>query len=131
MLTEQNTTTCRQCGKAVKGRTDKRFCDDYCRSAYNNQLKAQLSKTVKTVNATLLKNRKILERLLPATEQMIKTTRERLLKQGFSFTYHTHVLTTRTGKNYVYCYEYGYLPLDKDWLLLVRKKEETVTEGFS
>jgi hypothetical protein len=131
MLTEQNTTTCRQCGKTVKGRTDKRFCDDYCRSAYNNQLKAQLSKTVKTVNATLLKNRKILEKLLPDTEHMTKTTRERLLKQGFSFAYHTHVYTTGTGKNYVYCYEYGYLLLDKDWLLLVRKKEETVTEGFS
>ncbi len=123
MLT-QSTTDCRQCGKTVRGRTDKRFCDDYCRSAFNNQLKTRLSKTVKAVNAILLKNRKILESLLPRDVDTIKTTRDKLLHQGFSFTYHTHSYLTKTGKNYVYCYEYGYLPLDNDWLLLVRRQEE-------
>lgn len=123
MLT-QSTTACRQCGKAVRGRTDKRFCDDYCRSAFNNQLKTRLSKTVKAINAILLKNRKILEGLLPRDVDTIKTTRDKLLHQGFSFTYHTHSYLTKTGKNYVYCYEYGYLPLDNDWLLLVRRQEE-------
>ncbi len=123
MLT-QSIIHCRQCGKAVKGRTDKRFCDDYCRSAFNNQLKTQLSKTVKAVNAVLLKNRKILEAFLPPGGDTIKTTRDKLLGQGFSFTYHTHSYLTKTGKNYVYCYEYGYLPLDNNWLLLVRRHEE-------
>lgn len=123
MLT-QSTIHCRQCGKTVKGRTDKRFCDDYCRSAYNNQLKTRLSKTVKAVNAALLKNRKILESILSPGGNTIKTTRDKLLGLGFSFTYHTHSYLTKTGKNYVYCYEYGYLPLDNDWLLLVRRQEE-------
>ncbi|MFD2918745.1 hypothetical protein ACFS6H_03420 [Terrimonas rubra] len=123
MLT-QSTTACRQCGKTVKGRTDKRFCDDYCRSAFNNQLKTRLSKTVKAVNAVLLKNRKILEAFLPPGGDTIKTTRDKLLGQGFSFTYHTHSYLTKTGKNYVYCYEYGYLSLDNNWLLLVRRQEE-------
>lgn len=124
MLLHQNTITCRQCGKTVRGRTDKRFCDDNCRNAYNNQLKTQLSKAVKDVNAALLKNRKILEALLPPAENTLTVTRERLLKQGFNFHYHTHVYATKAGKTYTYCYEYGYLLLDKDWLLLVRKKEE-------
>ncbi len=39
MLAQQNTATCQQCGKPVKGRIDKRFCDDFCRNAYNNNLK--------------------------------------------------------------------------------------------
>lgn len=125
MLAQQNTPTCQQCGKPVKGRIDKRFCDDYCRNAYNNSLKTQVSKTVKTINAALLKNRKVLEAMLPPTDDTAKTTRDRLLKQGFNFSYHTHVYTTKTGKSYVYCYDYGYLPLDNDWFLLVRTKEES------
>ncbi len=124
MLTQQNTPTCQQCGKPVKGRIDKRFCDDYCRNAYNNSIKTQVSKTVKTINATLLKNRKVLEAMLPPADDTAKTTRDRLLKQGFNFSYHTHVYTTKTGKSYVYCYDYGYLPLDNDWFLLVRTKDE-------
>ncbi len=62
--------------------------------------------------------------MLPATEDTAKTTRERLLKQRFNFSYHTHLYTTKTGKQYSYCYEYGYLPLDNDWFLLVRAKED-------
>ena len=30
----------------------------------------------------------------------------------------------KTGKIYFYCYEYGYLPLENDWYLLVRRKQE-------
>lgn len=124
MLAQQNTHKCRQCGKPVKGRMDKRFCDDNCRNTYNNHLKNQVGKMVKTVNAILLKNRKILQTLLSAADDTAKTTRDRLVKQGFNFTYHTHLYTTKTGNQYCYCYEYGYLPLENDWFLLVRAKEE-------
>ena len=32
---------CLACGKPLKGRIDKKFCDDYCRNNYNNQQKAK------------------------------------------------------------------------------------------
>ncbi len=115
---------CLSCNKPLKGRADKKFCDDYCRNAYNNQLKAKEGQAfyIRTINRTLLKNRKILGSLLPETEETAKTTKERLSQLGFSFTYITHFYTTRTGRLYYYCYDYGYLPLDNDWLLLVKNK---------
>jgi hypothetical protein len=55
---------------------------------------------------------------------MVKTIKEKLLQKGFLFKYITHLYTTKEGKVYYYCYDYGYLPLDNDWYLIVRRKEE-------
>jgi predicted nucleic acid-binding Zn ribbon protein len=116
---------CLACGKPVKGRIDKKFCDDYCRNNYNNREKAKgnHSSLVRNINNALLKNRKILESLLPDTEETAKANKDKLQRLGFQFTYMTHVYTTKTGKTYFYCYDYGYLPLDNDWFLIVKRKE--------
>lgn len=117
---------CLACGKPLKGRIDKKFCDDYCRNNYNNQQKAKsnYSSLVRNINNALLKNRKILESILPEGEETAKASRDKLQRLGFHFKYITHQYTTRTGKVYYYCYDLGYLPLDGDWFLIVRKKED-------
>ncbi|MBS1622173.1 MAG: DUF2116 family Zn-ribbon domain-containing protein [Bacteroidetes bacterium] len=117
---------CLFCGKPLKGRADKKFCDDYCRNNYNNQQKAKsnYSSIVRNINNALLKNRKILESLLPQGEETTKANKDKLQRLGFQFKYLTLLYTTKTGKTYYYCYDYGYLPLDNDWFLIVRKKEE-------
>ncbi len=118
--------TCLACGAVLRGRVDKKFCNDYCRNNYNNQqkLKSNQNSLVRNINATLLKNRKVLESILPATEETAKASKDKLLRLGFHFKYLTHLYTTKTGKTYYYCYDYGYLPLDNDWFLIVKKKEE-------
>lgn len=116
--------TCLACDKPLKGRSDKKFCDDYCRNNYNNQLKSITNNQVRNINNALGKNRRILEELLPAGEELAKTTKEKLLQKGFLFKYVTHLYTTKTGKTYHYCYDYGYLPLENDWYLIVRRKED-------
>lgn len=125
MIHQKNETkNCLECGKSLKGRVDKKFCDDYCRNNYNNKQKLADSGVVRLINNVLAKNRRILQSLLPADKETNKTTRDNLLLKGFSFKYLTHIYTTKTGKAYYYCYEYGYLPIDNDWFLIVRKKEE-------
>ncbi|HVK97439.1 MAG TPA: hypothetical protein VM368_06460 [Flavisolibacter sp.] len=119
-----DTKTCLACGKTVKGRSDKKFCDDYCRNNYNNQLKADSNNYVRNINNALKKNRRILESLFPAHEEMIKTTKEKLLISGFQFKYITHTYTNKKGNTYFFCYEYGYLPLENDWYLIVKRKED-------
>jgi len=116
---------CLACGKPLKGRIDKKFCDDYCRNSYNNQQKAKGSHSayVRKINNTLLKNRKILETILPDNEETAKANRDKLQRLGFHFKYITHSFTNKTGKTYFYCYDYGYLPLDNDWFLIVKGKE--------
>ena len=118
--------TCLACSKPLKGRIDKKFCDDYCRNNYNNRQKARgiHSSLVRNINNALLKNRKILEVILPENEETAKANKEKMQRLGFQFKYMTHHYTTKTGKTYFYCYDYGYLPLENDWYLIVKRKEE-------
>jgi hypothetical protein len=122
VLSATEVRTCLSCGKPVKGRSDKKFCDDYCRNNYNNQVKADSNNYVRNVNNALRKNRHILEELL-GCQSMTKVSKQRLLNEGFQFTYHTHTYTTTKGSTYYFCYEYGHLLLEGDWVLIVKKKD--------
>jgi len=124
MLQEKEAKTCLFCEKPVKGRSDKKFCDDYCRAAYNNELKSAANNYIRNVNNALGKNRRILESLLPEGEATAKASRNKLIEKGFQFKYHTHIYNTKTDKTYFYCYEYGYLPLENNWYLIVKRNEE-------
>ena len=124
MLQEKEIKICLFCEKPVKGRSDKKFCDDYCRAAYNNDLKSASNNFIRNVNNALGKNRRILESLLPEGEPTAKANQDKLLQLGFQFKYLTHIYTTKTDKTYFYCYEYGYLPLENNWFLIVKRNEE-------
>ncbi|MFZ1527673.1 MAG: hypothetical protein WAT19_02920 [Ferruginibacter sp.] len=115
---------CLACKRVIKGRIDKKFCDDSCRNNYNNSLKSADVNLVRNINNALAKNRRILETFLSEGDEMAKTTKERLLEKGFQFKYITHTYTNKKGNVYFFCYDVGYLPLDHDWYLLVKRKEE-------
>lgn len=114
---------CLACGKVLHGRADKKFCNDYCRNAYNNNLKSTSSSVVRNINNILLKNRRILETVL-GEEEMQKISKEKLLQQGFQFKHLTHTYTNKKGNIYTFCYEYGYLPLEHEWFLIVKRNEK-------
>lgn len=116
--------TCLACGKALKGRLDKKFCDDYCRNSYNNQQNSDQNNFVRNVNNILRKNRRILEEFIPEGEEMKKLPKEKLSLAGFNFKYHTHQYQNQKGQIYFFNYEFGYLPLEGDWILVVRRKAE-------
>ena len=124
MLQQKEAKPCLSCGKAVKGRSDKKFCDDYCRAAYNNDLKSSSNNFIRNVNNALGKNRRILESFLHEGEQTAKANKDKLIEKGFQFKYHTHLYSTKNGNTYFYCYEYGYLPLENNWFLIVKRNEE-------
>jgi len=110
---------CLDCSTVLKGRADKKFCDDQCRNNYNNKLKMEDSTYVKKVNQILLRNRRLLKEKNPDGKTKVK--RKVLTNKGFDFDYFTNHYITQTGKRYVFCYEYGYLFLDDDEVLLVKK----------
>lgn len=113
--------TCLDCGATIVGRADKKFCDDQCRNNFNNKLRADDLTNVKAVNNILLKNRKVLEKLNP--EGKTKVQKAKLEKAGFNFSYFTHNYETLKGSTYKFCYDYGYLALENDWYLLVKREE--------
>lgn len=110
---------CLDCGIPVKGRADKKFCDDQCRSNYNNNVKSGMESALRPINAILRKNHSILCRICP--ELKIKLKKEDLLKQGFDPNYHTHIYTTQTGSTYFFCYDYGFMKLENDMVLVVKR----------
>lgn len=113
---------CLSCGKVLKGRADKKFCDDYCRNSYNNRQNSDENNLVRNINYILRKNRRLLADILSEGEEMKKVNRQKLADEGFNFKYFTHQYQNKKEQTYLFVYEYGYLPLDKDWLLIVKRK---------
>ncbi|MCS6980942.1 MAG: DUF2116 family Zn-ribbon domain-containing protein [Flavobacteriales bacterium] len=116
---------CLECGDVLIGRSDKKFCNDSCRSAYNNrQARGARSPTVRRIQRILLRNRHILEELVGQGETA-KVSGQKLRTLGFNFQYHTHTYTSKKQTTYIFIFEYGYLPLDNDWFFVVKREHQT------
>lgn len=115
-----NTRTCQACGTPVHGRTDKRFCSDQCRSTFNNHRNSEPNRYVREVNAVLRKNRRILDALNPGGK--VKVPAYRLKEKGFDFRFHTSTSPVKEGAVCYYCYDQGYVPLAKNYYLLVMRE---------
>lgn len=114
---------CLDCGESISGRMDKKFCSDMCRNNYNNRLNSDVNNYVRNLNNILRKNRRILSELIPA-EGKINIHKEKLVNKGFNFTYFTHLYTTQKGSTYRFVYEFGYLPLENDFYMLVIRQQK-------
>ena len=123
-MRQKGIKTCILCANPIKGRSDKKFCDDYCRAAFNNELKSKSNNFIRNVNNALCKNRRILENILAGKEPTTKVNQDKLIERGYQFKYHTHVYNTRSGQTYYYCYDHGYLPLENNRYLVVKRNEE-------
>ena len=108
---------CLECETKLMGRIDQKFCNDQCRNTYNNRLNKDESALMKNINNQLRKNRRILRELNPNGK--VKVKKQTLQAKGFSFKYYTNIYKTKEGKIYYFCYEYGYLLLDNDFILLI------------
>lgn len=111
---------CLDCGETILGRADKKFCNDQCRSNFNNQLNSNSHNLVRNVNNILRRNRRILQQLNPAGKT--KISRKKLNTLGFNFDYFTGIAQNETGNTYNYCYDYGYLILGEDEVLIVKRE---------
>ncbi len=112
-------STCLDCGEKLIGRSDKKFCNDSCRNSYNNLMNRDVNKLMRNTHNALRKNYRILQKLNPKDKS--KTSRDTLLKMGFSFSYITSVYTTKSGTTYFFVYDQGYLPLENDFYALVKR----------
>ena len=110
---------CPECGGKIVGREDKIFCSDYCRNSYNNKVNKDSKNLIRNTNNRLRKNYKILNDLNNSGKT--KVTRSKLLNQNFDFNFFTSIYTTKTGNTYFYVYDQGYLPLENEFYLLIKK----------
>ena len=94
---------CHECKTALVGRADKKYCSDYCRSAYHNKHNADSNNFMRNINNILRKNRRILMSFDPS-EKSKKVDKVDLLDEGFKFSYYTNEYVTKAGKTYKFCY---------------------------
>jgi len=113
-------TKCLECGEPLRGRSDKKFCSDYCRNTYNNKVNKDSKNLIRNTNNRLRKNYKILSEL--NTSGKTKVTRSKLIQHNFDFNFFTSIYTTKTGNTYYYCYDQGYLALENDFYLLIKRE---------
>lgn len=111
---------CLECGEKIVGRTDKKFCNDACRNAYNNTINKDSKNLIRNTNNWLRKNYRILEALNP--DQKTKVSRAKLIEKGFDFNYFTSIYTTKAGTVYYFVYNQGYLPLEGGFYALVKRE---------
>ncbi len=116
--------SCPECGDRIKGRADKKFCSDACRNSYNNKLNSDVNATVRNINNSLRKNRRVLESLWQVDKDFVRVSLAQLSKAGFDFNYFTQIYTTKTGNVYFYIYDFGYRKLEEEKYLIVRNKTE-------
>ncbi|MBK0403716.1 hypothetical protein I5M27_12015 [Adhaeribacter sp. BT258] len=124
---EKEHRKCAQCSNILIGRSDKRFCSEQCRSECHNHKKLQNTseKKILQVNAILRKNRSILKMASPQGKTTVP--RQILELAGFNFTYFTNLYRTNRGNTYYFCYDYGYLLLPEDKILIVNQQAYMAT----
>ena len=112
--------TCLECGERIQGRSDKKFCTDYCRNAHNNKVNKDSKNLIRNTNNRLRKNYKTLSELNSIGKT--KVVRNTLNAYNFDFSLFTSIYTTKTGNVYYYVYDQGYLELDNDYFLLIKRE---------
>jgi len=110
---------CPECSEKIVGREDKKFCSDGCRNGYNNKINKDSTNLMRNVNNTLRRNYRILCEI--NADGKTKTTKAKLAGRGFDFNYFTNLLQTKTGNTYYFVYEQGYMALENDYYILVKK----------
>ena len=111
---------CLECGDKMVGREDKKFCGDGCRNAYNNKMNKDHTNLMRNINNKLRKNYRVLSELNP--EGKTKTTKNKLISRGFDFDLITSVYTTKTGNTYYFVYDQGYMTVENEGYVLVKKE---------
>ncbi|WP_411813093.1 hypothetical protein ACLB9Y_06110 [Chryseobacterium scophthalmum] len=109
---------CIECGEKIIGRSDKKFCNDSCRNAYNNNQNKDSSNLMRNVNNKLRKNYRILNEI--NIEGKTKITKSKLDGLGFDFNYFTNIKVYKNGSEYKFVYDQGYKILEEDYVLIVK-----------
>jgi hypothetical protein len=108
--------SCLECEENYRSWRQK-FCSDGCRNAYNNKI----NKTVLILCATLtISCAKIIAHSIGSQSMEIKKLRAKLLSKVWLWVF-TNILQTKTGNTYYFLYDQGYLLLDNDFYMLVKR----------
>ena len=85
---------CLECNAVIRGRTDKKFCSDYCRNSFNNKKNRATDQLIRKVNHKLRNNYRVLKQLELIDGKVI-VPKKWLLQFGFDFDLFTSMYRTK------------------------------------
>ncbi|MBK3519924.1 hypothetical protein [Carboxylicivirga marina] len=101
-------SNCPYCHEIIQGRSDKKFCSPYCKSAYHyQQNKSKPDSLFNTIDRQLKTNRRLLKSYNKAGKSTVR--KDLFLSEGFSPKYFTHYWKSQKGSLYLFCYEFGFM----------------------
>lgn len=111
--------TCLYCQEPLCGRSDKKYCDGQCKSAYHNKASKTVEANIKRINKQLRTNRRALRTACPSGKATVK--KDFLRKLGMDFKHLTHTWKSNSGTLYYFCYDYGYTPaIEPEKVLIIQ-----------
>ena len=113
---------CIECGAPFKGRSDKKFCSDYCRNQHNNKLNSCTNNYMRRINSILRRNRRILAEFYGSNR--LNLNRNILTWEGYDFRFFTHFSEDEQGLISYYCYDFGYTDVQQGMAVVINKEVE-------
>lgn len=108
-MKNNNNRKCLACHAELFGRSDKKYCDQYCKSNYQyQQIKADNSSIHFRVTKQLKKNRTILKEFNKAGKATVRV--QDLVNLGFNPRIFTHYWKTKRN-TYLFVYDYGFMKI--------------------
>ncbi len=116
---------CLYCQEEIKGRSDKLFCDPQCKSAFHNTKPNSNEAMMRNLNKQLRLNRGALRKACPMGKATVR--KEFLKTMGMDFRYITHTWKGKGGQIYLFCYDYGYAPVQDPEKVLIIQQQDYMT----
>ena len=117
------TRLCKNCEKPINlsiGRSDRLFCNESCKNQFHNKQTYLEEQEIKRIQLILKKNRRILKKMFSRKDRD-EIPKEKLLKEGFEFDYHTHFVISKIKRNqFILCFDYGYRAVEDDRYKIVK-----------
>jgi endogenous inhibitor of DNA gyrase (YacG/DUF329 family) len=115
------TDFCPICGTQLKGRLDKRFCSDTCRSLYFRNKAEERIPVTRNVDAFLHKNWKILSEFHAMIgKRKFFVEQSKLNRKGFHPNYYTTTAVNTQNKMYYFVYDFGWMPFSDKEVMVIK-----------
>ena len=118
---EQEKRCCKYCDHEIAGRTDKVFCNDYCRNSHHNIQPTGYLKQVRPILMILKRNRKILQEALRKSKGE-PFDKQVLSDMGYNLRYCTEHKKLHKD-NYYFCFDIGFTEHARGQLTLLRRDQ--------
>jgi len=102
---------CLECHTPLLGRSDKKFCDNLCRTAHHNKIQHRENIEIRKTISILTKNRSILKQIFESGETIVSLKYIEI--KGFRKEYFTqfHMVNDKMGAKH--CFDYSYIEIEE------------------